>query len=59
MPHRRRSARRAETTWELSYLDQVKSWLTLEPDLQFVNHPDADAALRNALVLQLRSEITF
>jgi len=37
----------------------VKSWLTLAPDLQLVNHPDADAALRNALVLQLRSEITF
>jgi porin len=50
---------KAETTWELSYLDQVKSWLTLEPDLQLVNHPDADAALRNALVFQLRSEITF
>jgi porin len=50
---------KAETTWELSYLDQVKSWLTLAPDLQLVNHPDADAALRNALVLQLRSEITF
>jgi porin len=50
---------KAETTWELSYLHQVKSWLTLEPDLQLVNHPDADAALRNALVFQLRSEITF
>jgi porin len=50
---------KAETTWELSYLDQVKSWLTLEPDLQLVNHPDADAALRNALVFQRRSEITF
>ena len=50
---------RAETTWELSYLDQVKPWLTLEPDLQLVNHPSADAALRNAVMIQLRSEITF
>ncbi len=50
---------KAETTWELSYLSQVKKWLTLEPDLQLVEHPNADAALRNALVFQLRSEITF
>ena len=50
---------KAETTWELSYLTQVKSWLTVEPDLQLVSHPDADAARRAATVLQLRSEITF
>jgi len=50
---------KAETTWELSYLRQLKSWLTLEPDIQFVNHPNADAARRGALVLQLRSEITI
>ena len=50
---------RAETTWELSYLSQMKRWLTLEPDLQLVEHPDGDASLRSALVFQLRSEITF
>ena len=50
---------KAETTWELSYLSQVQKWLTLEPDFQLVNHPGADAALRNALVFQLRSEITL
>ena len=50
---------KAETTWELSYLSQVKKWLTLEPDLQLVQHPGADASLRNALVFSLRSEATF
>ena len=50
---------KAETSWELSYLSQVKKWLTLEPDLQVVNHPSADAALHDAIVLQLRSEMTF
>jgi len=50
---------RAESTWEINYLVQLKSWLTLAPDVQFVNHPDADAARRGALVLQLRSEITI
>jgi porin len=50
---------KAETTWEFSYLHQLKSWLTLAPDVQFVNNPNADAARRGALVLQLRSEITI
>ena len=50
---------KAETTWEFSYLHQLKSWLTLEPDVQFVNHPNADASRQGALVIQLRSEITL
>ena len=50
---------RAETTWELSYLAQARKWLTIEPDLQFVSHPDADASLRAATVFQLRTESTF
>ncbi len=50
---------RAETTWELSYLYQHKSWLTLSLDVQFVNHPNADAARHGALVIQLRSEISL
>ena len=50
---------RAETTWEASYLAQLKKWLTLEPDVQVVSHPDADASRRAAMLLQLRSEITF
>lgn len=49
----------AETTWEMSYLTQLKSWLTLEPDLQLVSHPDAEPARRAAAVFQLRSEFTF
>ena len=53
------TAARAETTWEASYLSQLKKWLTLEPDVQVVMHPDADAARRTAVVLQLRSEMTF
>jgi porin len=50
---------KGETTWEMSYLAQVRSWLTLEPDVQWVVHPDADAGRAAALVLQLRSEMTF
>ncbi len=50
---------KSETTWELSYLAQLQKWLTVEPDVQVVNHPSADAALHNALVVQLRTEVTF
>ena len=53
------NATKAESTWELSYVTQVKKWLTVEPDVQVVDHPSANAALRAALVLQLRSEMTF
>ena len=49
----------AETTWEMSYLIQVRPWITLEPDLQLVGHPNADRARHTATVLQVRSEITF
>jgi len=48
---------KAETTWEASYLHQVKPWLTLEPDVQFVNHPDADAARRAAPVSVAAAEV--
>ena len=53
------SPARAETTWELSYLAQLKSWITLEPDVQVVNHPDGVSTRQAAVVLQLRSEMTF
>jgi porin len=50
---------RSETTVELSYLTQVTSWLTVQPDLQYVVHPNTDPSLANAWVLQLRFELTF
>jgi len=33
--------------------------LTVQPDLQYVIHPDTDPSIRNAWVLQLRFEIAF
>ncbi len=50
---------RAETTWEASYLSQLEPWFTLAPDVQVVTHPDADATRRTAVVLQVRSEMSF
>jgi porin len=49
----------AETAVELSYLAQIASWLAIQPDLQYVIHPNTDPRLRDALVAQLRFEIKF
>jgi porin len=51
-------ARRTEATIELSYLSQLNSHLSVQPDLQYVIHPGT-TALANALTLQLRMEIAF
>jgi len=50
---------RAETTLELSYLSQVSKYLTVQPDLQYVIHPNTVPSLANAWVLQARFEIAF
>lgn len=50
---------RAETTIELSYLTQLTKWLSVQPDLQYVRHPNTDPMLSNAWVAQLRFELAF
>ena len=51
--------RRAETTFELSYLTLVSKHLTVQPDLQYVMHPNTAPSLSNAVVLALRFEVAF
>ena len=43
-----------ETTLELTYLAQISSWLSVQPDAQYVIHPGGTRLLRNATVLGLR-----
>jgi porin len=43
-----------ETTMELTYLAQLGSWLSVQPDLQYVIHPGGTRSTRNAVVLGLR-----
>jgi porin len=50
---------RSEATIELSYLTKVTPWLTVQPALQYVVHPNPDPSLANAWVLQLQFELTF
>lgn len=51
--------RRAETTVEVSYLTRIGKYVAVQPDLQYVVHPDTDAALGAALVMQVRFEIAL
>jgi porin len=48
-----------ETTFELSYLTQITRSVMVQPDLQYVRHPNTSSALRNAWVAQLRFEVVF
>jgi len=50
---------RAETTIEATYLAQINDWLAIQPDFQYVVHPNTDPTLRNAWVFQLRAELAF
>jgi porin len=51
--------RRAETTFELSYLRQLSRAVSLQPDLQYVIHPNTERALSNALVFSIRLELAL
>lgn len=46
----------AETVLEVTYRRAITSWLTVQPDIQFILNPGADRSLRDALVLGLRIE---
>jgi porin len=49
----------AEMVLEVTYQAQIIKWLSMQPDLQFVINPDGNQDLKNALVIGLRTAITF
>jgi porin len=53
------SVGRMETTLECTYLAPLTSRLAIQPDLQYVVHPNTDLARSNALVAMLRFELSF
>jgi porin len=50
---------KSETVVELSYLAQISKSIAVQPDLQYVVHPNTDPAIRNALAFLLRFEVSF
>jgi porin len=50
---------RSEIAIEASYLAQAAAWLAIQPDVQYVIHPNTNPVLGNAWVLQLEMEMSF
>jgi len=48
-----------ETAFEVTYLAQIASWLALQPDFQYVIHPNTDLSVHNGLAFQVRFEMAF
>jgi len=48
-----------ETILEATYKVQVKDWLTIQPDIQYIFNPGACEILPNALVAGVRFNVTF
>lgn len=46
-----------ETNFELTYRAPVTSWLTLQPDVQYLIHPGFDATLKNDFIFGIHFEI--
>jgi len=44
---------------ELTYFAQLAKWWTVQPDLQVLIHPGGSTAVPNALVLGVRTTVTF
>jgi porin len=49
----------AEMTFELAYLAPVRSWFSVQPDLQYVLMPNTNPRTQNALVGLIRIELAF
>ena len=49
----------SETAIEVTYLAPITSWLAVQPDFQYVIHPNTDVAVANGRAIQLRFEATF
>jgi porin len=52
-------ALRTENIYELTYQHQLSDSLSLQPDVQYIVHPNTDPSLKNALSVLLRVELTF
>jgi porin len=49
----------SETLIEVTYAAKVAAWLTLQPDFQYIVNPGATGQTRNAVVIGMRSTLTF
>lgn len=50
---------RYETAFEATYRAQIRPWLALQPDLQYIINPGMDRTLENTWVVGIRTEVIF
>ena len=48
-----------ETLFEIAYADQAGPHLTVQPDLQWVVRPSGDRSLRNAVIVGMRTSLSW
>jgi porin len=48
---------RYETNFEVTYRAKINSWLTVQPDIQYIIHPGYDPTVKNDLLIGLHFEI--
>ena len=53
------NSERFETNLELTYRAQIKPWLALQPDFQYIVNPNMDLNLKDAWVFGVRTELNF
>lgn len=49
----------AETAIEMTYRTKLAPWFSIQPSIQYIRQPSADAEIDDALVIGLRSEVSF
>lgn len=49
----------SEWNFEWTYEAPLTPWLTVQPDIQYVINPDTNPAVKNALAVDIRLEISF
>ena len=49
----------AEVSFELTYRAQLTDWLAVQPNLQYIAGPGGNAALRDAVLVGVRTQIGF
>ena len=47
-----------ESVWEATYRAHMAPWLSVQPNIQYVINPGADAQIKNATVLGVRFEMS-
>jgi porin len=53
------ASEKQETDIEATYRAQIRPWLALQPNLQYIINPGMDAGLQNAWTVGFRTEVTF